>query len=265
MNVFGLRLAPAAESAIVFGLISGQAQLGGRRAPHETHLRPGVEQDADLPAVDLAVDDGPVVLSSNRPLRDPCQLALGGLGGGGVARQGEPDRGRRCERAVCLHQPPCRKGDSPSLYSCTPCVTTRTRSRSASVRKEFHTSKMRTMRGSSLSFHASCSNVSSNTQARPSRHGRVSAPTRKRQAGGTTSGRCTMKRVFVTPVCPGMRVFGASTEKKAVGACPGMAQSGAASSRAAVLGQRARWSSTRLPFLSRKKVLQRFELLSSRH
>ncbi len=126
-------------------------------------------------------------------------------------------------------------------------------------------SKMRTMRGSLLSFHASCSKVSSNTQARPSRHSRVSAPTRKPHEGGTTSAMCTMKRVFVTPVCAGMRVFGASTEKKAVGACPRISQSGAASSRAAVLGQRARCSSTRSPFLNRKKVLQRFELLSSSH
>ena len=95
MNVFGAGLATDAEGAIAFGLISGQPQLRGCRALHETHLRPGVEQDADLPAVDLAVDDGPVVFRSNRPLRDPCQLALGSLGGG-VASQGEPDRGRRC-------------------------------------------------------------------------------------------------------------------------------------------------------------------------
>ena len=54
------------------------------------------------------------------------------------------------------------------------------------------------------------------------------------------SGRWTMNRVLVTPVCAGMRVFGASTEKNAVGACAGILQSGAASSSAAILGQRAR-------------------------
>ena len=47
-------------------------------------------------------------------------------------------------------------------------------------------------------------------------------------------------------------IFGASTEKNAVGACRGISQSGAPSSRAAVFGQRARCSSTRFPFLSRK-------------
>src|SRR5436190_11439308 len=129
MNVFGAGLATDAEGAIAFGLISGQPQLRGCRAPHEAHLRPGVEQDADLLAVDLAVDDGPVVFRSNWPFRDPCQLALRGLGSG-VACHGEADRS---EKSARFRQPPCRKGDSPSLYSCTPCVTTLTRSRSAAV------------------------------------------------------------------------------------------------------------------------------------
>src|SRR6266851_792053 len=209
MNGFGVRLAPDSEGAIAWGLISGQAQSRRCGAPHETHVRPGVDEDADLLAVDRAVENGPVVFGSKRPLGDPRHLAFAGLGGG-AAREGEPDRGRCGCKNAPLHranaarephrQPPCLKGDSPSLYSCTPAVTTLTRSRSAGVRKEFQTSKMRTMRGSPLSFHASCSKVSSNTQARPSRHSRVSAPTRKPQEGGTTSAMCTMKRVFVTPV-----------------------------------------------------------------
>src|SRR5882672_10066183 len=226
--------------------MSGQAQFRCCGKPHETDVRSSVEQDADLLTVDRSVEDRPAASFPKRPLGDPRHPAFT-LGGGGAARQGESDHGGRCYKHAPLHekaaggphpQPPCLKGDSPSPYSCTPAVSTLTRSRSAGARKEFHTSKMRTTRGLSLSFHASCSKVSSNTQARPSRHSRVSAPTRKPHEGGTTSAMCTMKRVFVTPVCAGMRVLGASTEKKAVGACPRISQSGAAWSRAAVLGQR---------------------------
>src|SRR3546814_9255676 len=59
----------------------------------------------------------------------------------------------------------------------------------------FQTSKIRSARNSSLSFHASCSIVSSKAKAVPSCHSRVSPPTRKPHPGGTISGRCTIARV----------------------------------------------------------------------
>ena len=55
-----------------------------------------------------------------------------------------------------------------------PVTVALTRSRSAAVRYGFQTSRMRIARGTSLSFQASCSIVSSNTQASPGRHSRVS-------------------------------------------------------------------------------------------
>src|SRR5580692_6199983 len=57
-------------------------------------------------------------------------------------------------------------------------------------------SRISTARGTSLSFQASCSKVSSNTKALPGCHSRRSAPTRNKQPGGTINGRCTMRRVF---------------------------------------------------------------------
>ncbi len=94
--------------------------------------------------------------------------------------------------------------------------------------------------------------VSSNTQASPIFHSRVSLPTRKREGPGRISGRWTSERVLVEPVCGGMWVRGASTEKIAVGPKPGWRSSGRVSSRAAVLGQRAQWASSFTPSFQRK-------------
>ena len=62
-----------------------------------------------------------------------------------------------------------------------------------------HRSIISTTRSSSLSFHASCSIVSSNTNASPTRHSRVVAPTLKPQSGGTIRGRWQTSRVLATP------------------------------------------------------------------
>ena len=78
-------------------------------------------------------------------------------------------------------------------------------------------SKIITARGTSLSFHASCSIVSSNTNAFPGTHSRSSAPTRKPQPGGMISGRCTSRRVLLTPECGGIRVLASSMENTADG------------------------------------------------
>ena len=101
-------------------------------------------------------------------------------------------------------------------------------------------SKIRIARGVSDRFHASCWIVSSNTHACPGSHSLVVAPTRKPQPGGTMSGRCTVRRVFVTPVWGGIRVLASRIEKNAVGARASMrGRSGTASSTRAVTGQRA--------------------------
>ena len=78
-----------------------------------------------------------------------------------------------------------------------------------------------TTRNSSLSFHASCSIVSSKTNALPTRHSTVVAPQRKPQPGGTIKGRWQTSRVLATPVCGGIRVRGASSENMALGEAPG--------------------------------------------
>ena len=87
-------------------------------------------------------------------------------------------------------------------------------------------SKMNTARGSSLSFQASCSIVSSNTKALPGSHCRCWPPTRKPQPGGTMSGRCTIRRVLLTPVCGGIRVLVSRIENSALGLAPGTSQRG---------------------------------------
>ena len=68
------------------------------------------------------------------------------------------------------------------------------------------------------------------------------------QWGGTTRGRCTVRRPLMTPVWGGMRVCGASSENIASGAFPGMRMSGSAASAAAVRGQRARCASMAWPW-----------------
>src|SRR5688572_29629693 len=57
-------------------------------------------------------------------------------------------------------------------------MTARIASRSAGESRGLQMSQIRMMRISSLSFQASCSIVSSNTQASPIRHSRISPPTR---------------------------------------------------------------------------------------
>jgi len=93
MNEFGLALAANADDATAWGLMSGQAQFRCCGKPHETDVRSGVDEDADLLAVDRAVENRPIVFRSQRPLGDPRHLAF--ALGGGAARQGKPDRGRR--------------------------------------------------------------------------------------------------------------------------------------------------------------------------
>src|SRR5215471_9366085 len=88
-------------------------------------------------------------------------------------------------------------------------------------------SKISTTRSWSLSFQASCSIVSSKTQALPGTHSRVSLPTRKPQPSGTISGRCVTSRALVTPVCGGMRVLGFSSENIALGVRPACSGCGA--------------------------------------
>ena len=83
----------------------------------------------------------------------------------------------------------------------------------------------------SLSFQASCSIVSSNAQASPTRGVRVSAPTRSPQPSGTTRGRWTVVRTLLDPVCGGIRVRGSSIENITVGPLPGRSSKGTASSR----------------------------------
>lgn len=132
-----------------------------------------------------------------------------------------------------------------TLVSCT-------RSRSRSVSYGFHTSKIKIARGTSESFHASCSIVSSKTQAVPTCHSRVTPPTLNPQPGGTINGRCTVTRVLVTPVWDGIRVCASKIEKKAVGPRPGMSIRGICASTAAVRraagsGQRATFGSSIRP------------------
>ena len=89
--------------------------------------------------------------------------------------------------------------------------------RSSSLSLGFQVSQIKMVRGRSLSFQASCSIVSSNTQASPSRHGRVSEPTRKPHPGGTIRGRWTTSRTLAIPVWGGMRVLGTNYDRSKLG------------------------------------------------
>ena len=57
--------------------------------------------------------------------------------------------------------------------------------------------------------------------ASPSRHDRVSPPTRNPQSSGTISGRWMMVRILVTPVCGGIVLPALRIEKKTAGDRPG--------------------------------------------
>ena len=92
-----------------------------------------------------------------------------------------------------------------------------TSSCSAVVSSGFQTSKISTIRSSSDRFQASCSRVSSNKNASPSTHDRVSLPTLKPQSLGITSGRWPIKRVLIMPWCGGIVAPALSRENRMFG------------------------------------------------
>ena len=137
---------------------------------------------------------------------------------------------------------------SMPLWASVAAMTERIASRSSGESRGLQMSQIRMIRVSSLSFHASCSIVSSNTQASPIRHSRVSPPTRKPHPAGSTSGRWTTRRKFAMPVCGGIRVFGFSTENMAVGERRSTSACGRRLTAAIVAGARAQRSSIARPF-----------------
>ncbi len=94
--------------------------------------------------------------------------------------------------------------------------------------------------------------VSSNTQASPIFHARVSPPTRNRAGPGRISGRWQSRRTLVEPVCAGMRVLASRAENMAVGANSGCSAIGRPASSAAVFGQSRQAPSCRAPSFHRR-------------
>ena len=76
---------------------------------------------------------------------------------------------------------------------------------------------------------------------------------------GTINGKWMIARVFVTPVCGGMRVRGLSNEKKALGDLPGICADGSAAKAAAVFGQRSSTGKFGLPYSHKKQAPQSSE------
>src|SRR5947209_10714396 len=97
-----------------------------------------------------------------------------------------------------------------SDWPCIPLVPIKaaTASRSTGLRSGCQTSNMKTTRSSPLGLAASCSIVSSNTNASPGVQKRLSSPTLNQQPSGTTRGKWQTKRELLMPTCGGIVVCG---------------------------------------------------------
>jgi hypothetical protein len=103
MRELDIGFAAEPEKPITTGASQRQAQPYRRRAQDQALPRPGVQHDADLPAVDGTIDDELVMFQPNRPFRDPYEFAFGRRSGADTTRHCDADDGR-CDQKSPLDQ-----------------------------------------------------------------------------------------------------------------------------------------------------------------